>query len=38
MTEMRKEYTTLVGNSEGRDHAEKVGVDENIILDWILRN
>jgi hypothetical protein len=36
MGEMRNAYNILVGDLNGRDHLEKLGADENIILEWIL--
>jgi hypothetical protein len=33
---MRNAYYILVGNLMGRDHLEDLGVDGNIILQWIL--
>jgi hypothetical protein len=37
MGEMRNAYNILVGKPEkGRDHAEDLGVNEKIILEWIL--
>jgi hypothetical protein len=36
MGRMRNAYTILVGKPEGRDHSEDLGVDEKIILEWIV--
>jgi hypothetical protein len=36
MGEMRNAYKILVGNLKGRHHSEDVGVDEKIILEWLL--
>jgi hypothetical protein len=36
MVELRNSYRTLVGKHEGRDHSEDLGVDGNLILEWIL--
>jgi hypothetical protein len=36
MGEMRNVYVTLVGSLKGRDHAEDLGVDGKIILEFIL--
>jgi hypothetical protein len=34
---MRNEYSILVRKPEGKRHAEELGVDGRIILEWILR-
>jgi len=31
-----KAYKVLLRKPEGRDHSENLGVDGNIILEWIL--
>jgi hypothetical protein len=36
MGEMRKVYKILVGKPKGRDHAEDLGVDGKLMLEWIL--
>jgi hypothetical protein len=36
MAEMRNAYNILVGKREGKNHLKDVGVDERIILEWIL--
>jgi hypothetical protein len=33
---MRNAYNILVGNPEGKDHSEDLGVDGRIILDCVL--
>jgi hypothetical protein len=33
---MRNAYRILVGNVNGRDHSEDLGVDGKIMLEWIL--
>jgi hypothetical protein len=33
---MRRAYNNLVGSAEGIDSSEDPGVDERIILEWIL--
>jgi hypothetical protein len=37
MEEMRNVYCVLVGNPEEKDNLEGTGVDERIILKWILK-
>jgi hypothetical protein len=32
---MRNAYKFWLGNLKGRDHAEDLGIDGRIILDWI---
>jgi hypothetical protein len=34
--EMRNAYRILLENLKGRDHAENLGVDGKITLEWIL--
>jgi hypothetical protein len=34
--EMRNSCDILIGNPKGRDYWEDLGIDENIILEWIL--
>jgi hypothetical protein len=34
---MRNAYNMLVGKPEGSDHSENLGVDEEVILECILR-
>jgi hypothetical protein len=36
MGEMRNAYNFWLQNPKGRDHSEDLGVDERIILEWIL--
>jgi hypothetical protein len=36
MLEMRNAYTSLVGNLKVTDHLRDIGVDETIILEWIV--
>jgi hypothetical protein len=36
MGEIRNAYNTLVAKTEGEDSSEDLGVDEKIILEWIL--
>jgi hypothetical protein len=33
---MRNAYSILVGNPEGKNHTEDLGVDRRIILEWVL--
>jgi hypothetical protein len=35
---MRNEYKLLVGKLEGKTQLEDLGVDERIILQWILKS
>jgi hypothetical protein len=35
--EMRNAYNFWLENLTGRDHSEDLGVDERIILEWILQ-
>jgi hypothetical protein len=37
MGEMRNESRFWPENLNGRDHAEEIGIDRKIILEWILR-
>jgi hypothetical protein len=38
MGEMRNAYKILVAKAKGRENSEDLGVDANIILEWILEN
>jgi len=33
--EIRNVYKILVGKPEGKDHAEDIGINVRIILEWI---
>jgi hypothetical protein len=37
MCEKRNAYRVLVGQSQGKDHLEDLGVDVRIILKWELK-
>jgi len=37
MGEIRDAYRVLIGNLRESDHSEDTGVDESIILIWMLR-
>jgi hypothetical protein len=37
MGERRNAYKILVGKPEGEEYSEDLGVNESIILEWILR-
>jgi hypothetical protein len=36
MGKMRNAYKVCWGNLKGRDHLEDMGLDEKMILEWIL--
>jgi hypothetical protein len=36
MAKMRNAYKTLIRKSEGNNHAEDLGIDGKIILEWII--
>jgi hypothetical protein len=36
--EMRNTYKMFIGNLKGTDTSEDLGVNENIILEWMLGN
>jgi hypothetical protein len=36
MGEMRNAYNIFLENVKGKDHSEDIGLDERIILEWIL--
>jgi len=38
MEEIRNAYKCWSGNLKGRDHLEDLGMNEKIILEWILKN
>jgi hypothetical protein len=37
MEERKGAYRALLGKPEGKNHSEDLGVDERIILKWILK-
>jgi hypothetical protein len=37
MGERRGSYRVFVGRPEGKNHLENLGIDEGIILKWILK-
>jgi len=38
MRHVRNAYKILVRKNQWKDHSEHIGVDERIILEWILGN
>jgi hypothetical protein len=38
MGEVRNAYKSLVGKYEGKNHLEDLGVDGNLIIQWVLEN